>query len=86
MEEEPVLVDTFFYDISTWSLPVAFGIETYWTTKPLNISTEKITATKIKEGEVVGGKAMYAYVFRWNSNNAIKLLVYLLKNNYKVHS
>lgn len=86
MEEEPVLADTFFYDISTWSLPVAFGVETYWTSKPLNISTEKITATKIKEGEVVGGKAVYAYVFRWNSNNAIKLLVYLLQNNYKVHS
>lgn len=86
MEEEPVLADTFFYDISTWALPVAFGVETYWIGKPVTVSAARIMNTETPKGSVNGGKAVYAYVFRWNSNNAIRALIWLLQNNYKAHS
>jgi hypothetical protein len=86
MEEEPELADTFFYDISTWALPVAFGVETYWTGKPVTVSTTKVVNAEGPKGTVIGGKAVYAYVFRWNSNNAVRGLVWLLQNNYKVHA
>ena len=85
MEQEPVLADTFFYDISTWALPVAYGVETYWTAKSFSIPMDKLQTVDFPKGKVIGGKASYAYIFRWNSNDAIKGLVWLLQKDYKAH-
>lgn len=85
MEEEPTISDTFFYDITTWALPVAYGVETYWTNKPISISTEQVNEVQYPKGKIVGEKAAYAYVFKWNSNDAIKALAWLLQNDYKTH-
>ncbi|MDI6767263.1 MAG: M14 family zinc carboxypeptidase [Bacteroidota bacterium] len=85
MEEEPAISDTFFYDISTWALPVAYGVETYWTSKPISIPTEQVNEVQYPEGKIVGEEAVYAYVFKWHSNDAIKALVWLLQNDYKTH-
>src|ERR1041385_978397 len=85
MEQEPVLSDTFFYDISTWSLPVAFGVETYWTGTSIPVVTSKVGDIDQAPGSVLGGKAAYAYVFEWNTNNANKALAWLLQNDYKAN-
>jgi hypothetical protein len=85
MEQEPVLTDTFFYDISTWSLPLAYGVDTYWSEKKLSIPIDKISSTVIPDGSVVGKKASYAYLFKWNSNSAARALAWLLQHNYKVN-
>ncbi len=85
MEEEPAISDTFFYDISTWALPIAYGVETYWTNKPISIPIEQINEIHYPKGKIVGEKAAYAYVFKWNSNDAIKALVWLLQHDYKTH-
>ncbi len=85
MEEDPAISDTFFYDISTWALPVAYGVETYWTNKPIPVPTEKIETITPPVGYINSENATYAYVFRWNSNNAIKALVQLLQHDYKAH-
>ena len=85
MEQEPAITDTFFYDISTWALPIAYGVETYWTGKQISASTSKIQNIEMPHGSVIGGKASYAYVFRWSSNDAIKGLVWLLQHDYKTH-
>ena len=83
MEQEPALADTFFYDISTWALPVAYGVETYWTGKTISVPMKKIGEVGIPSGSVPGEKASYAYLFKWESNNAMKALVWLLQSDYK---
>ena len=85
MEEEPAMSDTFFYDISTWALPIAYGVETYWTGKQFSVTAEKIQSVVPPNGSIIGSKANYAYVCKWNSNDAIKALIWLLQNDYKVH-
>ncbi len=69
--------DSLFYDISSWTMPLAFGIPY----KEVNGSAagkriETITAPK---GEVVGGKTNYAYLFAWDEFYAPKAL-YELQN------
>lgn len=85
MEQEPVLKDTFFYDISTWSLPLAYGVETYWSGKNLSVPTTTTFPTLPPNGSVKGEKASYAYIFKWNSNDAPRALAWLLQHNYKVN-
>lgn len=85
MEQEPVLADTFFYDISTWALPVAYGVETYWTGHPVTVPATKVDTLEEVRGAVVGGKAAYAYLLRWDSNDAVKSLVWLLQKDFKVN-
>ncbi|MFI5251450.1 MAG: M14 metallopeptidase family protein [Bacteroidota bacterium] len=84
MEQEPVLSDTFFYDISTWTLPVAYGVPAYWTGKSFSIQTEKVSGDEFLSGSVTS-RAAYAYLMKWNSNEAMKALSYLLQNNYRAN-
>lgn len=85
MEEEPAMSDTFFYDISTWALPIAYGVETYWTGKSVSVPSQKITTVSIDKGSIVGDKASYAYAFKWNSNESIRALIWLLQHDYHAH-
>lgn len=54
--------DSLFYDISTWTLPLAFGVE-YDEVKALPAFAEKIVTTELSTGKLVGGKSQYAYAF-----------------------
>jgi len=85
MEQEPAMSDTFFYDISTWALPVAYGVETYWSGKSINVQTKKVEEIDFPHGDIIGGTASYAYLFKWNSNDAVRALAWLLQNDYKAH-
>lgn len=92
MEPEPSLSDTAFYDISSWALPVAYGIETYWSGKPVTPAAARSLPTEEQEhqeplqwGSLVGEKASYAYLLKNNTNDALKGLVYLLQHDVKVN-
>jgi Zinc carboxypeptidase len=55
--------DSLFYDISGWTLPLAFGLE-YDEIKSTTKLGEKITGDiKMNPGKVVDGTSNYAYVF-----------------------
>jgi hypothetical protein len=85
MEQEPVLTDTVFYDISSWSLPVAYGVETYWSGKSISVPSTKLSEAVAPPSAVIGGKASYAYLVKWNSNEAMKAVAWLLQNDCKVN-
>lgn len=85
MEQEPILTDTVFYDISAWTLPVAYGVQTYWAQKLPSVPMKKLDAPTAPGGTVTGGKAAYAYVFPWTSNESIKALIKLLQTDYRAH-
>ncbi|MCW5912759.1 MAG: zinc carboxypeptidase [Cyclobacteriaceae bacterium] len=53
--------DSIFYDISSWVLPLAFGLE-YEEVKTAPALGEKLTEAKMPVGKVIG-KGDYAYVF-----------------------
>ncbi len=76
--------DSLFYDISGWTLPLAFGLE-YDEIKSTIKSGEKITGDiKLKPGEVVDGKSNYAYVFETNGYYAPRAIYRLLSHGLRL--
>jgi len=54
--------DSLFYDISSWTLPLAFGLE-YEELKLTPALGEKVALSKMPAGKIIGEKSAYAYVF-----------------------
>ncbi|MEJ8803945.1 M14 family metallopeptidase [Pontibacter sp. H249] len=75
------LEDSVTYDITSWALPYAYGVQAYAVkgkvdaraTKPAEAAAQSITTAK-----------PYAYLARWNNLNDLKLLTELMKQNVKV--
>lgn len=61
--------DSLFYDITSWTMPLAFGLPyaelnaTQFNQSLLGTRILEVTPVK---GEVVGGKSEYAYLLEWN--------------------
>jgi hypothetical protein len=75
-----------FYDITAWSLPLAFGLDAFWTEDltPVNsvpVSEEYIQQTK--RGSV-DGKAQIAYVFPYNTDASAAMALRLLDEGFRV--
>lgn len=85
LDPAPVYTDTFFYDISTWSLPLAYGAETYWTAAAVSVPMAVIDSVAPPVTSVTAGRASYAYLLRWETNDAASALAWLLENDYKAH-
>ena len=64
--------DSLFYDISSWTMPLAFGIP-YKEIAAVSAGKKIETAT-LQQGQVVGGKSSYAYLFTWDEFYAPKAL------------
>lgn len=82
LEPQTTVTDTFFYDVAAWSLPVAYGLTAYSTESPLPANAAKIQTARQQVGQVIGGKAMYAYLVPSEQQNGLKLIRHLLEKNY----
>ncbi|MEM9917760.1 MAG: M14 family metallopeptidase [Bacteroidota bacterium] len=80
--------DSLFYDVSAWTLPLAFGIPYAGVPSANKLRKKtKIKAADVgykKEARLVGGASDYAYVFRWDSYYAPKALNALLQAGLNV--
>lgn len=70
-EVTTTFADSTFYDVSTWTLPYAFGIP--FAKIEANPAGEK-TFVKAVVGKIAGGKSNLGYVFRWNEYSAPQAL------------
>lgn len=73
--------DSVFYDASTWTMALAYGIPH----DALNAATKFSKGEKVKPQDLVASpppvvKANYAYLIEWNEYNAARALYYLLSN------
>jgi hypothetical protein len=82
-EKRTQFKDSLFYDISTWTLPLAFGLE-YEELKASPALGEKVTDLKIQEGKLIGGKSQYAYVFESVGYYAPRAMNRLLQHNVRI--
>lgn len=79
--------DSIFYDISSWTYPLAFNLDYEALDKRTfneNLMGEEITEARFPVGEVIGGKSSYAYVFEWYDYYAPRTLNKLLEKGIKV--
>lgn len=74
------------YDVMAWSLPIAYGVESYWTDKKIDGSLTQIKSISTKTGEVLNPKPAYGYLFQYYDDSAVDALAILLEKGYKVRS
>ena len=76
-EKRTSFTDSLFYDISSWTLPLAFGLD-YEEMKNVPAHGEKLTTVSLPVGKRVGNKSEYAYVFESNGYYAPRAIYRLL--------
>ncbi|MEM6772703.1 MAG: peptidase M14, partial [Bacteroidota bacterium] len=90
LSQDLQIEDSVMYDMSTWSAPLAYNLNAYVATGPLQVNTEAATLDKYRQGRMIpvgsaAGKP-YAWVIRWDQRRAPKLLGKLWAAGYRVRS
>lgn len=79
-EKVTTFTDSLFYDVSAWTLPLAFDITYDEVTSELaGISSEKLDKANKPKGQVTGSNKPYAYIMDWEDQHAASAL-YELQN------
>lgn len=84
-EQRTSFQDSLFYDVSTWTMPLAFGmrwakLESWPRSATMGMSVE---APEFPRGRLVGGAEAYAYAFEWKGYYAPRALNRLLREEVK---
>ncbi|MDD5545025.1 MAG: M14 family metallopeptidase, partial [Acidobacteriia bacterium] len=82
LEPEATIPVKFFYDITAWSMPLAFGTEAFYTDQNTSTPVEAVSPISFSGGGVEK-RAQTAYLFEWETNSAARLLAQLLKSDIK---
>lgn len=83
-EPTSTLEDSVTYDITAWSLPYAFGLQTYGLTTRLDPATAPQSVSAVTAA--TSADRPYAYLVRWQSMPSVQLLARLLKNKIRVRA
>lgn len=73
-----------FYDINAWSLPLAYGVEAYWSEDFVPTSSLVPVQGAPKPDPVAPARAAFGYLFAWNAKGATRLVSALWKDKYQV--
>jgi hypothetical protein len=82
-EKRTQFKDSIFYDISTWTLPLAFGVD-YEEVKTPVATGAKITDLKMPAGKLIGEVSQYAYAFEAYGYYTPRAINRLLQNGIRV--
>ena len=79
MERVTAFEDSLFYDVSAWTLPLAYGVSSYELRQnPSAYIGTKLKPIKLGGGSVKGGRAHSAYLMKWDRYYAPKALYTIL--------
>jgi len=85
LDPDTALPDTLFYDISAWSLPLAFGVDAYASRGRVGGRQEQLTVPPAIAGTRVNPGATYAHLIPWNRNGAPKAAALLQRRGVRLH-
>lgn len=74
METTTTFPDSLFYDVSTWTLPLAYGLDYAEVADAGGLAGALVDSVALDGGEVVGGRSDYAYVMPWDAYYAPRAL------------
>jgi hypothetical protein len=75
-----------FYDITAWSLPLAFGVDAYWTEDAPSVPGSMATADSIAAAKrgVYTGRASVAYIIPYQTDSTGAAMIRLLQQGFRV--
>lgn len=79
-EPHPILTDSITYDITSWALPYAYGLEAYALTRRLDPAEDYREPTPIANSDT----APMAYLAPWHATNHVQFLAALLREGIRV--
>jgi zinc carboxypeptidase len=74
------------YDVTAWSLPMQFGVESIACSEALRGNLEDAKPEMIPAGKVTGGQAAVAYLAPWGTAAAGRLLTASLREGLRIFS
>lgn len=76
LEPEARADEAAFYDISAWSLPLAFGVDAFVASRPVAVEAERLAAAPAVPGGIAGEGAgpAVAYALPWDTDRAPRVL------------
>ena len=80
-DPEVKVEDSLTYDVTAWSLPYAYGLESYATTQAMDIIPGYTFPTNISQEK---RSPQYAYLAKWESVEDVKFLAEVLKHGITV--
>ena len=81
-ERRTQFADSLFYDVSSWTLPLAFGLENE-ELKNTSVAGEKVTIEDAPKGKFAGG-GQYAYAFESTGYLSPRSIYRLLANDLRI--
>ncbi len=75
---------TRMYEVSAWSFPMAYGLETYYSLEMPRVRTHPVKEIPTPEGKVVNSRARYGFAFDGRDDAALQALVCLFRKGYHV--
>lgn len=85
-ERRTEFTDSLFYDVSAWTMPYAFNLpfaELNSRNYNKDLQGALFNGEWKNEGQLIGGRSNYAYVFEWDEYYAPKAMYKLLSNGVK---
>lgn len=75
-----------FYDITAWSLPLAFGVDAYWTEDAPAITGTPVTEASLRADRTgsVSGRAQIAYIIPYETDSTAAMMIRLAQNGVRV--
>jgi hypothetical protein len=84
MERTSSYPDSIFYDVSTWTLPLAFGVDyATLTSAPGDLRGDQLEDVSYQSGSVIGGRSSYAYVLPWGDCFGPRAVQRLMENDVR---
>ena len=71
-----------FYDISAWSLPLAYNLDAYWSSDEAGKNAQRISA--VPQSTPAFPAASFAYLLNYDSNQIIRAAADLARKNIRV--
>lgn len=85
-EPEMAIEDSVMYDMSVWSVPMAYNLDAYHSDSDPSVSTSIVEEVPQRRAGVVNASATYAFVIDWQQPKAPKALAKLWEKGYNVRS
>ena len=75
-----------FYDITAWSLPLAYGVNAYWTEDSGSVGSKMVTDEYLQAAKTggVSGRAAISYIIPYETDSAGAMVMKLLQQGAKV--
>ncbi len=78
--------ETRLYEVSAWSLPLAYNVETYWSAKYPSVKTTPVDRVPPGVGKIVNTSLAYGFVFDYADDRAVETTVQLLSKGYNLRA